>query len=334
MASDPNKNDTPRKPDAQQDEIKGKGKDTAVKNNSEVPEDTPSNGNSILSRLGRSAAGLSNSVLKGAPATDGLASFASSGKSGASLTSNQPGAWAESSSAASGSGLSGGAGGSAAFRSTQTNSHIAAEEEAFSNFLDNTSVLAQTEPLGLQESLQGAISTAPEPLSYGQARSAVASSVAEQEDRDGVEVVRLLSQENEDMPTYDGDVTISRAEMENLRRALFETGTTQMSSSDWNNMLNFVPDFLRDDGGQLQALQSSQMQLGVADTSQAGQLWLEEWNRVLTGYTDEVWGDLGDLVQEARDEIKQIKDDQKEPKTNPKALRRLRTILTHVRARL
>lgn len=317
----------------QSDDADGKGKGIATKDNNQDSEEQLVE-EPFASRLGRSAVGLSKSILQGAPATDDLTNFASSGKSGASSASSQLGTWAQGSSshAASGSGLAGGNGGGAAFRSTQTNAHIAAEEEAFSNFLDNTSVLAQTEPVGLDGSFHGATPEAPGSASYGRARTAVNSSVAEQEERDGVEVVRLLSQADDEIPAYDGDITISKPEMESLRRALFESGTAQISASDWNNLLNFIPDFLRDEP---ESLASSRMQLGVIDTSQAGQLWLEEWNRVLTGYTDEVWGDLGDLVQEARNEVEQIKDQQQEKaRTDPKALRRLRTILTRVRARL
>lgn len=320
-------------PDAKpSDDAKGKGKGIATKDNTKGAEEQ-SIDESFASRLGRSAVGLSKSVLQGAPTTDGLTNFASSGKSGASSTNSQPETWAQgtSSRAASGSGPAGGNGGGAAFRSIQTSAHIAAEEQAFSTFLDNTSVLAQTEPVGLDEPLHAATPGPPASASYGQAKPAVTSSVAEQEERDGVEVVRLLSQADDEIPAYDGDVTISKPEMDSLRQALFENGTVQTSAADWNNLLNFVPDFLRNEP---ESLASSHMQLGVVDTSQAGQLWLEEWNRVLTGYTDEVWGDLGDLVQEARNEIEQIKDQQETPRADPKALRRLRTILTRVRARL
>lgn len=329
MAPDPKESGQPVSSDTQRGDAEGKGKGIATKDNIKDAGEQL-DGNSIASRLGRSAVELSKSVLKGAPSANGLSNIASSGKPAASSASSQPRTWSESSFAPSASALAGGSG-SAAFRSTQTNAHIAAEEEAFSNFLDNTSVLGQIEPVGLEEPLHGATSTAPEPMSYGRARYAAGSSVAEQEERDGVEVVRLLSQANEEPPSYDEDITISKPELENLRRALFESGSTQISASDWNNLLNFVPDFLRDEGGQTE---SSQMQLGVVDTPEAGQLWLEEWNRVLTSYTDEVWGDLGDLVQEARSEVEQIRDHHEKPRADPKSLRRLQTILTHVRARL
>lgn len=331
MEPDPNESGQPARSDTQRADAGGKGKGIATKDNTKDAGEQL-DGNSIASRLGRSAAELSKSVLKGAPSANGLSSIASSGKPAASSASSQPGIWSESSFAPSAStSASAGGSGSAAFRSTQTNAHIAAEEQAFSNFLDNTSALGQIEPVGLEEPLHGATSTAPEPMSHGWARYAVGSSVAEQEERDGVEVVRLLSQANDEPPSYDEDVTISKPELENLRRALFESGSAQISASDWNNLLNFVPDFLRDEGGQTE---SSQMQLGVVDTSQAGQLWLEEWNRVLTSYTDEVWGDLGDLVQEARSEVEQIRGHQEKPQADPKSLRRLQSILTHVRARL
>lgn len=332
MTPHPKESGTSGNSAAEQEDGQGKGKGIASSQNAAEKQH---DADSVMSRLGRSATELSKSVLGGAPATDALNNLASSGKSGSSSSSHHPQTWAENSFASSGSGLasaSGGGGGGASFRSTQTSTHIAAEEEAFSNFLDNTSVLAQTEPVGLGESPYGATSTGSKPTTHGQASSVVPSSLVEQQERDGIEVVRLLSQADDELAAYDGNITISQPEMENLRRALFETGTAQISASDWNNLLNFVPDFLRDEP---QSLESSYMQLGTVDVSQAGQQWLEEWNRVLTGYTDEVWGDLGDLVQEARREVEQMKNPQQEkPIPDAQALQRLRTVLTRVRARL
>jgi hypothetical protein len=59
---------------------------------------------------------------------------------------------------------------------------------------------------------------------------------------------------------------------------------------------------------------------------------MNQWESVLTRYTDEVWGNLLPLVTEARKEIKASKDKQvgssNEP---PKALRRLQIVLDHLR---
>lgn len=331
MAPDPTESGQPDSSDTQRSDAQGKGKGVATKDNTKDAEEHLG-GSSVVSRLGRSAADLSKSLLQGPPSADGLSGIASSGKPAPSSASGQPGAWAEGSFAPSGPRLAVGGSSSASFRSAQTSAHVAAEEEAFSNFLDNTSVLGQIEPVESEEPPpRGAASTAPGPA---RARYAAGSSVAQQEERDGAQVVRLLSQANEEPPSHDDDIMISKPELENLRRALFESGSAQVSASDWNNLLNLVPDFLRDEGSQTVSLVSSQMQLGVVDPSQAGQLWLEEWNRVLTSYTDEVWGDLGDLVHEARIEFQQIRAHQEKPQADPKSLRRLRNILTHVRARL
>lgn len=166
---------------------------------------------------------------------------------------------------------------------------------------------------------------------------AVAHSVAEQQAQDGVEVVRLLSQVTEEAPDLDQGPTISEEEMKNLRLALFEEGGQgQISATDWNNILNFVPDFLQggSDVSGIGATENSHMNLGVAEPAEAGQIWLEQWNRVLTGYTDEVWGDLGSLVEEARTEVTRMKDTTDEQAAGAPAVRQLRTILTRVRARL
>lgn len=160
--------------------------------------------------------------------------------------------------------------------------------------------------------------------------------MAEQQAQDGVEVVRLLSQVTEEAPDLEQGPTASKGELKNLRQALFEEGGSgQISATDWNNILNFVPDFLLDsDGSGSGAPENSHMNLGVTEPAEAGQIWLEQWNRVLTGYTDEVWGDLGSLVEQARTEVARMKDSKDEQTASAPAVRQLRSILTRVRARL
>lgn len=162
--------------------------------------------------------------------------------------------------------------------------------------------------------------------------------MAEQQAQDGVEVVRLLSQVTEEAPDLEQRPTVSEEELKNLRQALFEEGGPgQISATDWNNILNFVPDFLLvddSDGSGLGAPENSHMNLGVTEPAEAGQIWLEQWNRVLTGYTDEVWGDLGSLVEEARTEVARMRDSKDEQTAGAPAVRQLRSILTRVRARL
>lgn len=330
MGSDSRQSNMPDVSATQQGNSEGKGKGKAQGGSDEEATERAVS-DSILSRLGQSATALSKSVVQGAPAVNDLANLAFSEKSGPSSSSSKAGTLGESTSRAAASSISG----VGAFRSEHTNAHVAAEEAAFSDFLDGTNVFVPTDPIGLEKAWYTATSANMKPMI---SPSGHESSVAEQQKRDGNEVVQLLSQLDEDMPEYDGQVILSEPELRNLRQALFEDGSpSQISASDWNSMLNFVPDFLRsheDSHGMPEASESSYMTLGVTDTAEAGQLWLNEWNRVLTGYNDEVWGDLGDLVQQARTELQNIQDGQDGQTQDPVALRRLRTVLHRVRARL
>lgn len=317
---------------------KGKGKDAvrSKTNQDQEPQRTPADAESIMSRVGRSATSLSQSVLHGKPTASDLVDVSSSEKAGPS-SSIRPPALGEASYNAPRSGTSG----TSVFRSAQANAHAAAEEAAFSDFLDGTTAFVATEqPTSLEQAWQGAggggASAAPGTI--GASGLTGASSVAEQQARDGVEVIRLLSQATEEeAPEFEASHMTSQEDMKNLRQALFEDEVSgQISATDWNNVLNFVPDFLREesDGPGRGASGNSHMNLGVSEPAEAGQIWLEQWNRVLTGYTDEVWGDLGSLVEDARTEVARLRDTKDEQATGAPAVRQLRTILSRVRARL
>lgn len=273
-------------------------------------------------------------MLHGKPTASDVASLSSSGKAGPSSSDTH--ALGEASSTAARAGTSGSAGG---FRSAQADAYAAAEEAAFSDFLDGTPAFVATEPVSLDHAWQRASGGASAvPGARGTPAHGGAYSVVEQQAQDGVEVVRLLSQVTEEEPkNFDEGPAISEEEMKNLRQALFEEGAPgQVSATDWNNILNFVPDFLLGENGSSGpgASGNSHMNLGVTEPAEAGHIWLEQWNRVLTGYTDEVWGDLGSLVEEARTEVQQMRDTKDEPATGAPAVQQLRSILTRVRARL
>lgn len=312
---------------AQENNEKGKGKEAAT------DERQPDAGDSVMSRIGKSAAGLSRSILQGTPSAGDLEIVAASGKPGAPSSSKHV-ALSEGSSAAPASSVFG----TSAFRSGQADAHADAEESAFSDFLDSTPAFVPAEPVGLEHTWQVAVGGSPSHRVYEDSKVTIFSSVAEQREQDGVEVVRLLSQTSEEMPGYEGDMVVSETELKSLRQALFEDGSlTQLSATDWNNALNFIPDFLRDDGAGtegMRATEDSYLNLGVTELAKAGTLWLEQWNRVLTNYTDEVWGDLGDLVKRAHTEVKQMKESNNAPTTDAPAVRQLRSILKRVRARL
>lgn len=312
-----------------QDNGKGKGKAPEPLDHETTPRE---NGDkSMISRIGNSAAGLSRSLLQSKPTANDVGSVAASAK--AESSSSRPLALAEGSSAH----VQPEARSTSGFRSTQTASHIAAEESAFSDFLDSTPVFVPTEDVNLEKTWRD--SSPNVRLEQASRSSGNPSSIQAQQTLDGQEVVDLLSQPDLPPDTSD-DVNISEADLASLRRALFsdENENVALSSADWNNALNFIPDFLlwpEDENQASGAVHNSSMHLGLADSTEAGQTWLDQWNRVLTSYTDEVWGDLGALVQEAREEVNQLEEASPEkPAPETKAIRRLRQVLAHVRAKL
>ncbi|KAI1369464.1 hypothetical protein F5Y08DRAFT_94826 [Xylaria arbuscula] len=142
---------------------------------------------------------------------------------------------------------------------------------------------------------------------------------------DGSEVIHLLGS---DSTMEDDDIAPSMTddELSALRMALFEDGSTRRTP--WNDVLDFIPEFLSGVGGAEQLAQH----MGVPDADEARNIWFSQWGVVLSSYTDEVWGDLNPLVTAARQELQ-------EASTSPdtvtasglNAVRRLRQILAHVR---
>ncbi|KAM3085437.1 hypothetical protein ACMFMG_002514 [Clarireedia jacksonii] len=63
-----------------------------------------------------------------------------------------------------------------------------------------------------------------------------------------------------------------------------------------------------------------------------GEASLRDWDGVLNGYADEVWGGLAPLVREAREEVERLKEggNGAEERGDVKALRRLRAVLGHL----
>jgi hypothetical protein len=129
-----------------------------------------------------------------------------------------------------------------------------------------------------------------------------------------------------------------------LREALFGSGDGKSNhklQAGWDNLLNFIPQYLRvGESGRYQAdvlsnsqrAEASAMHLGTVDVGEGWQQWIDQWSDILTSYQDEVWGDLGSLVQEARAEVESLaKIEPSEPPPQPKALLRLRNILGHLR---
>ena len=75
-------------------------------------------------------------------------------------------------------------------------------------------------------------------------------------------------------------------------------------------------------------------QLGTSEPQEAREIWVTHWQDVFSSYTDEVWGNLSDLVGEAREELQALSTSRGEEEARPpesRALRRLQQILSHVR---
>ncbi|KAL2137064.1 hypothetical protein VTI74DRAFT_9670 [Chaetomium olivicolor] len=303
---------------------KGKGKDAGPS-----PEGAPSNekkdSGASLPRMAQSAASL---LFSGPPTTrlgigyeKGESSrageaLARAGESSVQLRSN----------IASGETM----------RIGQTQEHIAQEETSFAAFLDSDSVPMLSEP---SEQLEGAWRSAiPRGVPVAGTMDLPSQSVMEQEARDGADVVALLSSGGDlDQVFEHVHAPASQEDLAGLRKALFGEGADRNTSSiPWDNMLNFIPEYLQSHTAlATRSGDALSMHLGSTDPDETWQAWIGQWSRVLTSYQDEVWGDLGALVEEARAEVQRIEEAKPGEKApEPAALLRLRAILGHLRGKL
>ncbi|KAL2122582.1 hypothetical protein VTJ04DRAFT_3037 [Mycothermus thermophilus] len=221
-------------------------------------------------------------------------------------------------------------------RTGHTEEHIAREEASFAAFLDSSDAPALSEPSHPSAVLQPtAAATHPVAATTEDLRTwgPTPRSVEEQQARDGADVVALLEADDPLDEVFEqvNEPAATMADVEALRRALFSSDSH--SGISWDNVLNFIPDYLQASQGSFAPSGGDlSMHLGTDNPQEAWDTWINQWSRVLTNYQDEVWGDLGDLVAEARAEIERIKlaqPDEKPPE--PKALLRLRAILGHLR---
>ena len=298
---------------------KGKGKAPQRPQSHAEDSETPPN-SSLASRIANSAVGLAGSMVGGPPSNAALAESLS-GEKGQSSTANGSAQRVGESSVQ----LQQGAPSGSSFRGNQSQAHIAAEESAFATFLDGTSVLQPPESTSTLETAWQAHAAVLQGDGPNR-RAKVYSSVDEQQRRDGEAVVSLLAGGDDVIfPDEAGDETMSPEDRDSLRRALFGGASgTAVSSHQWDNVLNFIPDYLRAGTGHIRA----------SDRDAEWNNWVEGWSDVLTKYNDEVWGDLGSLVEQAQSELEQLeaaKPDDPPPET--KALRRLQAILGHLRGR-
>ncbi|KAH6895098.1 hypothetical protein B0T10DRAFT_477052 [Thelonectria olida] len=161
------------------------------------------------------------------------------------------------------------------------------------------------------------------------------SSVTEQEKADGAAVVSLLDGPSNELDAVllgahddlENDDGLDPATVNKLRDALFNSSHLE---SRWDDMLNFTPAFLGRPGA---SAEDTLLHLGTSDPEEARRIWLHQWSDVLSSYTDQVWGDLGPLAEDARKEVEELTSNEAIPDrpAQTKALDRLRQILAHVR---
>lgn len=168
-------------------------------------------------------------------------------------------------------------------------------------------------------------------------------SIAEQEKHDGEDVLTILSEQGdpqgpfeapqEDRDDYDWGLSVEQlSELRAMTSELFPPPEAHATLSP-DHPLNLIPLFKPEsDGPQTNThAHAAFMYFGSqSDSATAREPWRDQWEGVLTRYTDEVWGGLLPLVKEARKEVERLRDDPSAT-DQPKALRRLGAILDHLR---
>jgi hypothetical protein len=326
-----------------------KGKERAHAENDEYNGTNPSNKEdepSLLSKITSSASGLTNSAFT-APTTNELnnttrAALTNSGK-GTSYggTRNRNLSTEESSKQTQPSiqnqalheGIRGG----------HNAEHISKTEQEFSSFLDGIDSFEPSEQATTFSN--GPEHGADEAFEYAWVRSRAArqappsqtqagSSVEMQENRDGEAVLAILSGQNPEddqfeLPPDDEELA--------LHWNLSSHELAQLGAFPQWIYPPFEPHSIILPGNPLYLTVDVEHQTMVRpntiqeDTS-ARQHWQDQWEGVLSRYTDEVWGDLLPLVEKARKEVKDIQSGSPTDE-EPKALRRLRGILAHIQQR-
>ncbi|KAF5973676.1 hypothetical protein FBULB1_8159 [Fusarium bulbicola] len=162
------------------------------------------------------------------------------------------------------------------------------------------------------------------------------SAISEQEKMDGAALVNLLDDSSgaldgvllgaHDPDAEDEGFTPEAAAK--LREALF-TADSAFSGFRWDDLLNFNPEFLDQSGPEADF--ERQLHFGTTSADEVRNSYLDQWDKVLNGYTEYVWGDLEPLIAEARREVVGVKNQGLDAVPRTKALDRLRQILGHVR---
>ncbi|KAK3397666.1 hypothetical protein B0T20DRAFT_226407 [Sordaria brevicollis] len=326
---------------------KGKGKEVGTL---EQPVGTGDGGNNgqtgggddLLSRIAKSATSLPSALFSRENMSGAVSGLGNGEKGEGSRTTVAAARATESLERAgeSAAQLHSASRGAEAIRSAQTQEHVAMQEASFAAFLDTTEPLTAPEGPRVLEGawhMRSSVPSSTVPTTNNLwSHTLPAATVAEQEARDGQEVVALLSGDLDLDAELAGpeDDTISPDDMASLRKALFgnqDDFSSNTSPIAWDHALNFIPPSLLGFDG-IPSVSNTKDLMGTDDMNEGWESWIDQWSRVLTGYHDEVWGDLGALVEEAKKEVKQLEEVKPgERPPEPTALLRLRAILGHLR---
>ncbi|KAI1446471.1 hypothetical protein F5Y02DRAFT_383035 [Annulohypoxylon stygium] len=309
-------------------DIKGKGIATHPSNLSSSPTSqddrsdstqigAPTSSGSIISRLGASASKLTENMIIRRPGGAQLADALSSGKAESSGTAKG----ASVQEAASYKSRAGPATFDRAFKSTRSQEQLASDESNFSSFLDGTGVPEITDSGHIEDH------TYEQDHGLDLVKNPQASAIMA---TDGMGVVSLLNsgydEVDEIIPSLTDDEKVA------LRSRLFDDSDNlkgfSLLGGRWQDVLNFFPDFESSSNNSTGGVADL---LGTSDLEEARRIWVSQWQCVLSSYTDEVWGDLGPLVNVAREELDSLPETFEEIPSKPKALHRLQQILKHVR---
>lgn len=342
----------------------GKGKGRAINqedaDNPDTADQSLSISSSILERVAASAGGLVRSAFT-APASNELSDAVSVARTSTGKSQQSGESSSHSSAECSRShmqtqlpALQGKS--LPSFRVGHREEHIKAAESEFSSFLEGidsftpSELLHQADPFpGQATDRQLEVANIRAEDRHGQTGEIAYNTVDEQRLHDGDAVLSILSNLSATMEELEAapadeepfnwnltDQQVSHLRM--LVDKLFPPAD-QHTSMSAQHPLNLVPSMFLTSANSNPLLwtntnlEESYLHFG-RDTPRdaARQMWMNQWDDVLTRYTDEVWGDLLPLVAEARGEINAMKENP--PGTiveQSKALRRLGMVLNQVR---
>lgn len=302
-----------------------KGKDRAKPEDDDPSSEEPS----LLSRVAASATGLTRNAFT-APSANEVNTAVSNTEKGRALQTAGGGgiAWAESSKTSTQQQPNVQPSSSSGLKAGHSEQHAQISEKEFSNFLDGVDSFVPSKSFG-DVPVTGARNEFDEAWTRSQAlpqrlqTENTYRTVAEQEHRDGEDVMTLLSSPSaldiqletppptEEDDNYDWGLTSSQiSQLREITKDILPPPERHTGISSTNPM-NLLPDFQGQEGAREQ--------------------YLEEWDDVLNRYADEVWGGLLPLVKEARKEVEEMKEEGLGPEeVKTKAIRRLEAILGHL----